>query len=90
MRGEPIAEYFLSDTGSIEIKQWVPTREERLDAAKAAAPYHAPKLQAVRHTGADDGPIVVREEMTDVEAARRIAFVLTQGLKAQEAPHGEK
>ncbi len=84
MRGEPIAQYYISDLGKIVKMQWVPSKEERLDAAKAAAPYHAPKLQAVRHTGADDGPIRVKEELTDVEVARRIAFALLRGTQQVE------
>ena len=35
----------------------VPTLAQRIDAAKAAAPYFAPRLAAVAHVGGDGGPI---------------------------------
>jgi hypothetical protein len=45
-RGEAVGDHF-------------PTFEERLDAAKAAAPYYAPKLSTIDAslTGRDGGPI---------------------------------
>jgi hypothetical protein len=33
--------------------------EKRIDAAKAAAPYVHARLQAVTHTGPDDGPVKI-------------------------------
>lgn len=39
------------------------TPERRMDAAKSAAPYVHPRLQAVEHTGKDGGPI----EITRIE-----------------------
>ena len=86
MRGEPISQFYLNEDGQVVETQWLPSREERIDAAKAAAPYHAPKLQSMRHTGADGGAVVVREEMSDNEAARRIAFALLRGAMTQETP----
>lgn len=53
--------------------------EVRLDAAKSAAPYVHPKLAAIEHTGANGGPIQT-EELGDNDRARRIAFILQQGL----------
>ncbi len=35
----------------------VPTLAQRIEAAKAAAPYFAPRLAAVAHVGPDGGPI---------------------------------
>ena len=53
---------------------------ERMKAAINAAPYVHPKLQNVAHTGDKDSPVVIDTgNMTD--AARRIAFVLDQGLR---------
>ena len=86
MRGEPISQFFYDQDGFIVEKKWLPSAEERVDAAKAAAPYHAPKLQSVRHAGADGGAVVVREEMSDNEAARRIAFTLLRGTMTKETP----
>lgn len=34
-----------------------PTLSQRIEAAKAAAPYFAPRLAAVAHVGPDGGPI---------------------------------
>jgi hypothetical protein len=48
------------------------------EAAKAAAPYVHPKLATVEHTGKDGGAIKV-EEISDLEAARRIAFLFAKG-----------
>ncbi|WP_376960120.1 hypothetical protein ABNQ39_20630 [Azospirillum sp. A26] len=47
-----------------------PTFDQRLDAAKAAAPYYAPKLAAVsnEHSGPDGGPI-------QTDGSLRIEFV---------------
>lgn len=52
----------------------------RFEAAKAAAPYVHPKLAAIEHTGKDGGPIQT-EELSPVDAARRIAFALQQGVQ---------
>jgi len=84
MRGEAISQFFMDDNGQIVETQWIPSREERIDAAKAAAPYHAPKLQATRHSGPDGGAIPWREEISDNEAARRIAFTLLRGAMTQD------
>lgn len=48
-----------------EVEGVTATFEQRLDAAKAAAPYYAPKLSSVdaQHTGKDGGPIVTRVEL---------------------------
>jgi phage terminase small subunit len=40
----------------------------------------------VEHTGKDGGPIQT-EDLSDTERARRIAFLLAQGLRAQEKPN---
>ena len=52
----------------------------RLDAAKSAAPYVHPKLAAIELTGKDGGPIQT-ESISDIEAARRMAFILQNGVK---------
>jgi hypothetical protein len=46
----------------------VPSFDERLDAAGKAAPYYAPKLANVEHTGKDGGAIVTRVEVVIVDA----------------------
>jgi hypothetical protein len=53
---------------------------ERNDMAKAAAPYVHPKLAAIEHTGKDGGPIQ-HEDMTPLELARRVAFILNEGAR---------
>jgi phage terminase small subunit len=42
--------------------------------------------ERVEHTGKDGGPIQT-EELSDTESARRIAFALTKGKRAQDAAH---
>lgn len=86
MRGEPITQFFYDQDGFIVEKKWLPSPEDRVDAAKAAAPYHAPKLQSVRHAGADGGPIEVRESLSETEVARRIAFTLLRGAQVATEP----
>ena len=58
----------------------------RLDAAKGAAPYVHPKLATIEHTGKDGGPIETAD-VSDNEFARRLAFILEQGLRTQETTH---
>lgn len=48
--------------------------------AKDAAPYMHPRLQATEITGKDGGPIETKD-VTGLELARRLAFLLTQGVK---------
>src|SRR5436309_4930080 len=50
----------------------------RLDAAKAAAPYCHPRLQAVTLGGDPENPIMV-DNMSELEAVRRLAFLPTKG-----------
>jgi hypothetical protein len=56
----------------------------RFEAAKAAAPYVHPKLQAIEHKGPNDGPIKV-ENFDNRETARRMLFLLASGAVAAEA-----
>jgi hypothetical protein len=49
----------------------------RFEAAKAAAPYVHPKLQAIEHKGPNNGPIKV-EHFDPRDVARRMAFLLAQ------------
>lgn len=51
--------------------------ELRIDCAKAAIRYEKPSLAAIEHTGKDGKPIEVEEVVTELELARRIAFLLT-------------
>lgn len=43
-------------------------------------------VDRVEHTGKDGGPIETAD-VSDTEAARRMAFILAKGLKAQEKAH---
>lgn len=50
-------EFLLAVSQGHDIDGHRPSFVERLDAAKAAAPYYAPKLSSVESTGKDGGPI---------------------------------
>src|SRR3954470_11320767 len=50
----------------------------RFEAAKAAAPYVHARLQAMTLGGDPENPIKV-DSMSELEAARRLAFLLTKG-----------
>ena len=52
------------------------TPERRLEAAKAAAPFIHPRLAAVEHSGSVAETVKV--EMSDIDVARRIAFLLAR------------
>jgi hypothetical protein len=49
----------------------------RLDAAKAAAPYVHPRLQTTMLAGDPDKPLKV-DNVSDLEAVRRLAFLMTK------------
>src|SRR3954463_9800682 len=51
----------------------------RFEAAKAAAPYCHPRLPAVTLGGDPENPIKV-ENISELEAVRRLAFLLTKGM----------
>lgn len=57
--------------------------EERLNAAKYAAPFVHPKLTSVEHKGEGGGPIQMEYSMSPLEAARRLAFILELGARAK-------
>lgn len=50
-------EFLLSVARGESIGTYVPTFAERIDAAKAAANYYAPKLSNVEHSGPDGSSI---------------------------------
>jgi hypothetical protein len=58
-RGETPVEFMLrvmrGEQRSDDLRPWTP--EERLDAAKAVAPYVHPKLATIEHTGQGGGAI---------------------------------
>jgi len=60
-----------------------PTFEERMRAAAILAAKLLPDLKAQELTGKDGGPIETKE-VSALETARRIAFLLRAGLEAQE------
>lgn len=71
----------------------VPTFEQRLDAAKAAAPYYAPRLATHTVTGAEGKPLIPDSvEDRIAETARRWQFLLDlaarNGVSIQ--PPGDK
>src|SRR5947208_12470992 len=49
----------------------------RFEAAKAAAPYCHPRLQAVTLGGDPENPIKV-DNMSELEVSRRLAFLMTR------------
>lgn len=51
----------------------------RLDAAKSAAPYMHPRLAMSAERDVRPGPLIEGNSLSDVEAARRIAFILARG-----------
>jgi hypothetical protein len=59
-------------------------RPVRIDAANKAAPYVHPRLAAVEHTGKGGGPIQ-HEELSELEVARRVAFMLFSAAKKTDA-----
>lgn len=61
--------------------------EIRMEAAKAAAPYVHPKLAQVEHTGKDGGAIEMRN-MSDLELARGMLWVLEKAQRAE--PSGDR
>lgn len=70
-----------------DIQQRIAVNAMRFEAAKAAAPYVHPRLNAVEHTGKDGGPIETKE-VTDNELTRWLAFEATKSVikKAQHEP----
>lgn len=50
--------------------------KEADDAARAAAPYVHPKLQAIQHSGKPGEPIEVQQTLSRNEMARRIYWLL--------------
>ena len=50
----------------------------RFEAAKAAAPYVHARLQAVTLGGDPENPIKI-DNVSELEAVRRLAFLLTKG-----------
>jgi hypothetical protein len=56
----------------------------RAKAAKDLMPYKHPSLQSIAHTGDKDKPIAIVDQSNMIDIARRIAFVLHQGLRAKE------
>lgn len=56
--------------------------DRRDKMAIAAAPFIHPKLAAIEHTGKDGAAIALEiTDITDIEAARRIAFFLESATK---------
>lgn len=73
--GETPAEYMLRVMRDRTVEH-----DRRDKMAVAAAPYVHPKLAAIEHTGKDGGPIETID-LSDTEAARRIAFTLAKATQ---------
>jgi hypothetical protein len=56
----------------------------RDEMARAAAPYVHPKLAAIEHTGKDGGAVALDVAVTPTDIARKVAFLLTSGLKQED------
>jgi len=67
-------------------KRFEKARRDKM--ADCAAPYLHSKLQAVNKAGSSEIEIVVQDETSRIEKARRVAFVLAQGAKAAKAAKG--
>lgn len=63
-----------------QVKRAAGLRQVAHDCARDAAPYMHARLQAVEHTGKDGGPIET-VDLSDTEAARRIAFTLAKATQ---------
>jgi hypothetical protein len=69
MQGEQKVRDALKVDGEIVEIERLPTFEERMDAAKAAAPFYAPKLAAAALVNPDDEKNPVEELMKMAQAA---------------------
>jgi hypothetical protein len=67
------------------IDDHTPTFEERLDAAKAAAPYYAPKLQSTAHSGG----ISVKKDASEYSDEELAAIASAGGAGAADEEEGE-
>ena len=76
----------LSEQGPRPNSEWIARSKLRVDARKWLMSKLAPKKYGDRltaeHTGKDGGPIE-HKHMTDLELARRIAFILMRADKAK-------
>lgn len=75
MTGETPADYMLRVMRDRSVDH-----DRRDKMAVAAAPYVHAKLAAIEHTGKDGGPIETID-LSDSEAARRIAFTLAKATQ---------
>lgn len=60
-----------------EAEKRIPLMQAASAEAARAAPFVHPRLQTIEHTGANGGPIQT-EAVSDMDTARRIAFILSQ------------
>ena len=82
----------LCSADVVDLEQIREATKAAMDLAKEAnkewdriAKYTTPQLKAVENTFPDVVEVV--EEMSDLDMARRIAFVLTKAVHDQENPH---
>ena len=63
--------------------------KERMQAAKDVAPYMHPKLSAVEAPAKDGREALPEKQLSDLEVARQIAFLLEKGRRQLESenPH---
>ena len=64
-------------------KRFEKARRDKM--ADCAAPYLHPKLQAVNKDGGNEIDVVVHDENSKIEQARRVAFVLGPGARLAKA-----
>lgn len=55
--------------------------ERRDEMCRIAMPFVHSRLASVEHTGEGGGPIKTEDNVSPIEAARRVAFVLAQGAR---------
>ncbi len=80
-QGEKFIDFVPTKDGRYSPRLWRPEMKDRIDCAKAAAPYFAPRLQSNKHSV---DPVKVDVEVSDNEVARRVAFLLAEGLSASD------
>lgn len=71
------------DKGTPKVANWEKGKLA-LEIATAAAPYVHPRLASIQ--GNPDAPLIIKEDGTLLDAARRLAFVLRAGVLQMHQP----
>lgn len=77
-------EFLCAVSQGMEIDGYKPSFDERIDAAKAAAPFYAPKLQSTAHSGG----ISVKKDASDLSDEELSAIAATGGAGAADEEEG--